>query len=483
MFIKMTRRQFAASMSATALAPSLARAAAPNDVAILRSAYGQLHPGLYRYSTPDETNVRFDALERAFGEAGSDAARYIVLSRFLATIRCGHTYANFFNQSKAIGAELFSGKDRLPFYFRWLGNRLIVTKDFSGDLAPGTEVTAIEGRAVSEILRGLLAVARADGSNDDKRRSLMSVKGSDSIESFDVFYPLIFGSRDSYRLALRDTDGTSREQAIAAISLDERRAENPSVRDKSSGLPIWTFETRGKVGILTMPDWSLYDSKWDWKAWLDARFADIDGQKLTGLVIDLRANEGGLDCGNEVIARLIDAPTSARSMRRLVRYRRVPDDLVPYLDTWDPSFRDWGADAQSYDARFYTLSDKDSSGADANIIQPKGPRFKGKLAVLIGPENSSATFQFAQLVQTAKLGVLVGENTGGNQRGINGGAFFFLRLPQSGLEADLPLIGTFPLTPKPDRGLSPDIAAPQTQEAIAAGYDTAMAKAMSAVAA
>ena len=58
----------------------------------------------------------------------------------------------------------------------------------------------------------------------------------------------------------------------------------------------------------------------------------------------------------------------------------------------------------------------------------------------------------------------------GNRRGINGGAFFFLRLSESGLEADLPVIGTFPATPQPDAGLLPDISAPLAAEAIA-GHD------------
>ena len=39
--------------------------------------------------------------------------------------------------------------------------------------------------------------------------------------------------------------------------------------------------------------------------------------------------------------------------------------------------------------------------------------------------NSSATFQFAQVLQRYKLGT-------------HEGAFFFLRLPRSGLKVDLP---------------------------------------------
>jgi C-terminal processing protease CtpA/Prc len=98
--------------------------------------------------------------------------------------------------------------------------------------------------------------------------------------------------------------------------------------------------------------------------------------------------------------------------------------------------------------------------------------------VLIGPQNSSATFQFANLMQRERLGVLVGETTGGNRRGINGGAFYFLRLPRTGLEVDLPLIGTFPLTPQPDAGVTPDVLASRTPTVLAQRRDPALEAAM-----
>ena len=125
-----------------------------------------------------------------------------------------------------------------------------------------------------------------------------------------------------------------------------------------------------------------------------------------------------------------------------------------------------------------TRWDADGRG---DVIGPRGPRFAGRLVVLIDATNSSATFQFAQTVKTAKLGVLVGEPTGGNRRGINGGAYFFARLPDSGIEFDIPLIGTFPDAPRPDAGIEPDVRVPVTAAAIAAGRDEALDRALALV--
>jgi len=161
-----------------------------------------------------------------------------------------------------------------------------------------------------------------------------------------------------------------------------------------------------------------------------------------------------------------------------VRYRSVPRDLLPYLDTWDASFKDWGDKAKPYNQRFYRLTKYDDD-ARGTIIAALSPRFTGHVFVLVGPTNSSATFQFAGIVKSQHLGTLIGQRTGGNRRGINGGAFFFVRLPHSGLEMDLPLIGTFPVVAQPDAGIDPDIRVAITIDDIKEGRDPESEKALS----
>ena len=60
---------------------------------------------------------------------------------------------------------------------------------------------------------------------------------------------------------------------------------------------------------------------------------------------------------------------------------------------------------------------------------------------------------------------------------------FFLRLPNSGLEVDLPLIATFPSTPQPDAGLTPDVLVSETASDIAQGRDVVLTKAIEVCAA
>lgn len=472
----LTRRTFLASTGAALLtAPAILKAQpGGEDARILERAYTQLHPGLHRYASPRQVAERFAALGRALSASPDLPGKFLALSRFTGSVRCGHTYANFHNQRRAVSEALFTRRDRLPFHFRWLGGRMIVTRDTERlGLAPGTEILAIDGRPAGAILRSLMPLARADGGNDAKRRALLSVEGIESYESFDIYFPLLFPMRGSdYELRIRPPSGTVRTLRAVPIDLAQRRSAMPAepARDANPG---WTLEHRGGTAIMTMPGWALYNSRWDWRAWINAAVEDLARRGSRALVIDLRANEGGLDCGDQVIAHLIERPLAPPPYERRVRFREVPADLRPVLDTWDRSFDRLGAEAVAMSGGFLRLPRE----ADA-AIQPLRPRFAGRVFVLTSATNSSATFQFANLVRTAGLATLVGETTGGNRRGINGGAFYFLRLPESGLEADLPLIGYFPSTPQPDAGIVPDRPVAASATDIAAGRDAVLDRAL-----
>ena len=102
----------------------------------------------------------------------------------------------------------------------------------------------------------------------------------------------------------------------------------------------------------------------------------------------------------------------------------LPKAFDAYLDTWDWSFKDWGQAAKEDRDGFFRLIRFDDDAA-GDVIEPKGRRFAGRVAVLVGAANSSANFQFAQVVKENKLGTLIGQTTGGNQRGINGMRLLF----------------------------------------------------------
>lgn len=446
------------------------------DFAVLKRSYEELHPGLYRYNTKAQMEAHFHALESELSRDLTLREAYVAISVFLAKVRCGHTYANFFNQTDAVANALFKGQDKLPFYFRWLGRRMVVTKNFSGDarLAPGAEVLSVNGVPAGRILERLLTVARTDGSNQAKRVSYLEVLGESDYEAFDVYYPMFFPVEGG-RFALKVKGPFARAPRslnVRALTYEERLAPaKAQVENRREGAaPLWDFKfLNARTAYLRMPTWALFNSKWGWKQFLEDFFDRLARERTPNLVIDLRGNEGGLRVGDFILSRLVKSDLRLDAYQRRVRYRKAPDDLRPYLKTWDKLFYDWGEAAADFDGSFYTLKQDDETGG--TLIKASERPFAGRTYVIVDASNSSATFWFAQALQQNRLATLVGQPTGGNQRGINGGAFFFLRLPNSKIEVDLPIIGYFPVSLLPDAGLRPDMPVEPRAADIARGID------------
>jgi hypothetical protein len=138
------------------------------------------------------------------------------------------------------------------------------------------------------------------------------------------------------------------------------------------------------------------------------------------------------------------------------------------LKTWEPSFRNRKARVRRLNDQFYTPVDTPPSRQRL----PRGDRaFDGKTYLLVNAANSSATFNLARIVKD-KLGTLLGRTTGGNQKGITGGEPFFLHLPNSKVERDIPPIGYYPLAEQPNRGIRPDGVVKKSVEDATHGVDT-----------
>ena len=226
-------------------------------------------------------------------------------------------------------------------------------------------------------------------------------------------------------------------------------------RDYDGDRPVWDWTMRPDgVAVLTMPGWALYDSKWDWRA--GSTTGSTAWPAHRGLV-DRPARQRGRAGLRRCDPRAADRPAagSTPARERRVRFRRTPaalDPLSRYVGRQLPHARrrraSRSATASSRQRRPTCGRRRSSRSARASTLP---------VAALVGPVNSSATFQFADKRAASGRIRLFGETTGGNRRGINGGCFFFVRLPASGIEFDLPLIGYFPPGHPPDAGIEPDV--------------------------
>lgn len=446
------------------------------DVAILKDAFTKLHPALYRYRSEDDISDAFDDLEEAFSEQQNLRTAYLALSRFTAEIQCGHTYANFFNQSKDVREALFDLENKLPFTFVFIRDRMVVTNSAVGDqLKRGDEIVAINGAPVRDIQRALLEHTKGDGKRSDARLYDLQVTGNGRYEAFDVYFPLLFPpvfGRYDLRLA------NGRELFVGAVTAERRQWRLRSLGADVSDNPddAWKLDIYDdKTAVLKAGSFVTWKMELDWRAFIKDAFAKMKEEGVQGLVLDLRGNGGG---DPKVPAALLAEIATTRfdvpKQQEILQFQTVPDDLRPHLSTWDQSYYDWTDKTTPLADGRFVLASEDRTNASV----PANPdAFTGKVVMLVDRAASSATFTMAKMLKQSGRATLVGETTGGNQRGITGGAIFFLKLPGSGLEVDLPLIGYYPEGEQPDAGIDPDVFVIMSKSDIRDGTDGMLEKA------
>lgn len=441
--------------------PLLTREQLQADFKIAQKALVTLHPGLERYNSRSETDKTFKHFETLFQKEWSHREVYWLYSKLLATIRCGHTYANFSNQNLLIKKLVFNQPDKLPFCFRILDKKVIVTHNLSDNeqFIKGTEITAINQIPVGEILDSLLTVVKADGYNDAKRLNDLELSGLGKFESFDVYFPLFFPPvNGQFKItALQPADGnTPFVESVPAISRDNRKKlllEKYQLKESPLD-EYWKFEILdAQTAYLRSGTFVTWQMKMDWQDFLKNSFAEIKARNIQNLILDIRGNEGGNDdVILELVKYLASKDLTFEKSQTLVRYTAVPDDLLPFLSSWDNDFKDLSGKTSPTGQGFFELKNK----GNLTSLAAQKKSFKGKTIVLMNAANSSATFLLVKILKDNQLATLAGQTTGGSQRGLNGGQTAFLRLPNSGIELDIPLYGTF-FEGKPAKGIEPDI--------------------------
>ncbi len=459
--------------------PLLSAADLHSDLDLLRQAFA-LHPGVYRFRSRAAVDSAFAATRQQFNQPHTWAQAWLAFSRLTAFIQCGHTFLNPLNQPGFVQQLLLNTPDKLPFIFSVAEGRMVITHnavDHPG-VAAGTEVLAIGGRPVPEILTGILPFMKADGGNDAHRLARMQLNGYEPYEPFDLFFPLIFPPQNGqYQLTLRDPDGQITETAVPVMAQSDRyqRLRARGVTLPGSYDALWSFEVLdGQTAVMRFLTFSTFNFTFEWKDFIDRAFEEMKEKGILNLIVDIRGNEGGDDLVLYVLGKnlarkpLVTPPATDR-----LAYEVVPAELQPYCFSWTDDYKDYrGKVVPTPDGAFTW-----KKPTPPMKIRGSKKAFGGDLYVLVDAANSSATFYMAQILQYNDLGTLIGQTTGGSQRGLNGGQMIFFRMPHTGLEVDIPIFGTV-YEGKPDGGITPDVPVTRTVKDLQAGRDPEMARAL-----
>lgn len=435
------------------------------DFIILKKALLEIHPGLYRFHSKSKVDSIFNHYQEIFSSSMTYQQAFLNFSKLTSSVQCGHTFPSFYNQTGFIQEVVLNQKDKLPFAFRVLDRKIYITESTieNFEIPRGTEILAIDGIPTATLLNEIVQLVKADGSNDGKRYADLNTFGVGGyFEVFDAYFPLLYPPiNEQYTIQIKKPNATHPEELkVNTIGRQERSNAllkmNPNHitnADQLWKLEFWDNNT----AYLQLGTFDVFQLSFNWNEFLKNAFKEIKKRKSKNLVIDIRWNEGGLDevllfIGQNITNQTIKIPKRLD----LVRFNKISNELKPYLFTWNNDFFDLSSKTTPYNDGYYKLNVENTYE-----IQPLKNNFSGNTFLLVNGSNSSASFYFAEIAKENNLATIIGETTGGNQQGLNAGTMFFLRLPNSKVEVDIPIIGSFS-TEKPFGGIVPDYIIKET---------------------
>ncbi|HAS46849.1 MAG TPA: hypothetical protein DCS93_40565 [Microscillaceae bacterium] len=442
------------------------------DFKILKKALERLHPGLTRFNTPQEMEQHFADLQKALQTPQTERSMLRLLSQFTAKIKCSHTYCNPWNIDKGVKKRVYGESPReFPFKFQMVDERMIITKDLSEEyqLKRGYEVLKINGIAMPAIVKAFRTVVKKDGNAFPQQMAQMETY------AFDYYFPLFFPTKDTYDLEVRPyQSGKKRQLTVKALTKKEWKANMLARFGKNKTYDdLWSFAMwDNETAYLEIGTYVTWKMKQNWKKRLKNAFATMKAKGAKRLVLDLRGNSGGLtDAAIAILRYLYDRPFKFGEKTLVKNYQA--GDVLPYLSTWNkealnPPARYFKKRA---DGMYEFLPGKNKK------FKPFKNRFKGKVYVLCSAHNGSGGTSTLGHIQEQNLGTIIGQETGGSKEGPIGGQIFYLTLPNTKMEIDLPVMrGYMPIKHpeklQKDKGVIPDIIVKKSIDDIAKGIDT-----------
>ena len=453
------------------------------DFEVIRNTILKVHPGLYRYNDTVTVNKNLAVLKNSFQKPLTYAETFLAMSKFIATIQCDHTLVSAYNQEGIITSLIHRQKDKVPFAFKWIDNRMIITHNASDSdkIRKGSEVLSMNGIPSSDILEKLLPYITADGATVQNKITKAQVDGYlFRYNAFDVLYPLLFPLQNNeINLVIKNQD----EQSTSELSLKSvtRKERNERLVKRYQDFPstpedLWKFEIlENNIGYLKIGSFATDDFKTDWKFMLKDAFKEMKKKKVENLVLDIRENQGGLDDASYELEKYIyqkNVVTDGLESRS--RFLEFPEEVKPHIQTWDYWFYNLKED-ENYKKGIYYVFPRNRT---KKSIKPSNTTFKGNIYMLTSANNVSGAFYLARLFKKSKGGILIGQETGGNQNGINGGAILFFKPPNSRININLPVMGSFSTEPLSNSGIIPDVIVDGTVEDLINNIDLELEKAI-----
>ncbi len=442
------------------------------DLEVLWDILEEGHGGFDRYTTIEALRESFDAVEKGLDGPLTELDLYARLLPLVAEIKDGHT---LLLPSAAASGWLDGRPVFFPFVLRFLGGKAYLLRNLGADpsVEDGSELLALDGRPVEDVVAGLLPLVPSDAGIRTAR-----LRRLEAPHTFGRLLAVRFGLREEHRVRFRTSrGGEAKEATVPGIRGTQiaglLRERYPATAEKR---PTYELAFRGETAVLTVRQFGDDPDKERprYVDFVDRAFRAMAENKTPGLVIDLRGNGGGHD----EYAKLLFAHVADRPFLYYWALETKKDsyDLFKYTDEGAKGREELAKQVRKNDRGRYDVVGHPNSG----IQMPREPRFAGRVAILVDGGSFSATGETTSAFHFYKKAVFFGEECGSGYYGNTSGFMVMAALPGTGIRVRVPLV-LYAMAvdgyPK-ERGIVPEFPVTPTIGDVLAGRDPVMERAL-----
>ena len=387
------------------------------DLAFLKRALEEAHPGLYWHTSKEEFNNEMDRISSLITHPMTEPQFLRLIVPLMGN--------NWWMQNANL----------IPFNLMYLGDGFYVNQNFSGaeKLEFGTEILSINDEPISDIINNLLLYIPADGANKSRKYKALEW-------SFYRWYSY-FIDHNSQTFELECLDPINKDifklsvHSISKDTLNLRRAKIKK-ENKSTNPPIsFTVVDSLNLGILTIKTFQkglIEEAGLKYKTFLKETFVSLNKKQINTLIIDLRNNGGGLsEYGATLNSYLTEKPF------KYCNYQVVTTDTIISYITYDiPPTLDGFPDGMTKENGRYLWPHHSVLG----VREPSSNNFKGQVYFLINGGCVSTTSEFSSVAHFNKQGTFIGVEVGGSYYGDSGGVSGTVKLPNTQIEVLIAMI-------------------------------------------
>jgi len=384
------------------------------DVDILLTTLKSNHPGVFDYISEVELDSLTQEFKLEYSTDQSVFSEYKIVSKIIAAIGDAHTYAmNPCDQNILKEEFLFP---------------IIPTIDNNEITINNQPLQSINGHPHTEILKILQSFSNSDNNTIPYKNAFIEME-------FPLRYFTFLDTSSSFELKMQNGE-SERIEGRSYFGEGFRPRHNEP-----------TFTINGTKAVLKIPSWedemaSSFNNDLNEMAettklgqFMKVSMEKANSLSIEHLIIDLTGNLGGRSGPAAILLTyLINSPFKYYSEIKIASYTFPTKEFITNKDLVD-FYESNEAKSLIYkkDGEFY-FNDEILS-----LIQPNPNQFKGTVEVLVDKYSLSVSTDVVAILKRNRDVQITGEEIGGSLEHYCAGNFINLKLPNSGIEVNLPL--------------------------------------------